>query len=622
MGKLIEKIDKPSDLRNFTIKALEALSYEIREYILEVVSANGGHLASNFGVVELTIALHYVYNTPEDLIIWDVGHQAYTHKILTGRREDFRKLRQYGGLSGFPSRTESKYDYFIAGHAGTSISVALGAALARDLLKKKNKIVAVIGDGSLTDGIAYEALNFLGDLGKSVTIILNDNEMSINKNVGAMSHYLNRLITNPTYNKLRVETVETLKRLQHLGAMAFNIAKGFEEGLKNLIVPGMIFEELGFRYLGPINGHNIESMIETFNLMKDQKEPMLIHVQTQKGHGYYHAEKDATSFHGLGPFDRNTGIIKKKKTKTFTEVFGETAIELGSRKEDLVAITAAMKSGTGLDGFARKFPDRFFDVGIAEQNAVCMAASMAASGLIPIVAIYSTFLQRAYDQVIHDVALQNLPVLFTIDRAGLVGEDGPTHHGCFDLAYLSAIPNLTILAPAVEKELIYMLNWAVDNIKSPIVIRFPRDQALDPPWLSINKSIPPLKSQILTEGEDIVLICVGAMLANGYEIAESLKLEGYKPALVNVRCVKPLDEEFFLKIASQYDKWIVIEEGSEIGGFGSILSTFLHRKKLINDLFIRGIPDKFVTYGTRKALFEDIRISNSMILEDLRNWLK
>ncbi|MBL7068655.1 MAG: 1-deoxy-D-xylulose-5-phosphate synthase, partial [Candidatus Omnitrophica bacterium] len=596
MKKLLNGIKSPADLKKLSIGKLPALAEEIRKEILDTVSKQGGHLASSLGAVELTIALHYVFNTPEDIIVWDVGHQAYAHKILTGRKERFKTLRQLGGLSGFPSKNESEYDPFIVGHSSTSISTALGLSVARDIRKQNTKIVVMIGDAALAGGMAFEALNHAGHMSKDLLVILNDNEISISRTIGALSKYLNNILTNPVYNKFRKQMQSIVRAIPLVGKRALEAARRFEEGLKNLIVPGMFFEELGFRYFGPIDGHDIDTIISTLKNITALREPILLHVLTKKGKGYKFAEKRPGLFHSSEPFDIKTGKKMKPRSRacTFTSSLGKKLLELARRDKKIVAITAAMPGGTGLAPFAKEFPDRFFDVGIAEGHAVGFAAGLAKGGLKPVVAVYSTFLQRAYDQVIHDVSLQNLPVLFCLDRAGLVGEDGPTHHGVFDIAYLRHIPNLVIMAPSCIKELETMLEFGV-KLGRPAAIRYPKGSAkLEYPLSKIELG----RSEVLCEGKEIAILALGSMVSYALEAAEILKKDRVSVEVVNARFVKPLDESLLEDVLSRIKKIVTIEEGVISGGFGSAVAEFIEREK-IKDITLEmvGLPDEFVEHG-------------------------
>jgi len=622
LGGYLEQINSPQDLHNFNITQLEQLAAEIRKTIINTVAVNGGHLAPNLGVVELTMALHRVFQTPRDKIIWDVGHQSYVHKLLTGRRKEFHTLRQYGGLSGFPRPDESEHDAFTTGHSSTSISAALGLALARDLMGDTNSVVAVIGDGAMTGGMAFEAMNHAGHLKTDLIVVLNDNEMSISHNVGAMSGYLTRIRTDPKYSKGKDEFEQLMKRIPSIGSTVLKFAERFKDSLKYFLVPGVIFEELGFTYLGPINGHNIRSMINTLEQAKTLGGPVLVHVITEKGKGYAPAVEKADMFHGIGPFDVQSGTcIKSTDTSTYTEVFGRTLVRLAEQDHRIVAITAAMCSGTGLTDFARLFPGRFFDVGIAEQHAVTMAAGLAKTGLKPVVAVYSTFLQRAYDQIIHDVCLQNLPVVFAVDRAGIVGDDGPTHHGLFDLSFLRSIPNINILAPANEKEVQDMLYTAL-NTEGPCALRYPRGTGLGAALGQQWTEIPLGRAEVLTEGGDITILAVGNMVPVAVKAAEILKDAGIPATVINARFVKPLDEECIIRHAGYTGRLITVEENVLAGGFGSAVLELLGRTpartmphKEPIDVKCLGIPDVFVEHGSQPLLREKYGLSPDYIAD-------
>ncbi|RKO66775.1 1-deoxy-D-xylulose-5-phosphate synthase [Desulfofundulus salinus] len=604
MGDLLSTINSPADLRSLDMAGLQQLASEIRQEIIETVAKNGGHLAPNLGVVELTLALHRVFQTPRDKIVWDVGHQSYVHKLVTGRRPVFHTLRQFGGISGFPRPQESEHDAFGTGHSSTSISAALGLALARDLKGDNYSVVAVIGDGALTGGMAFEALNHAGHHKTNLIVVLNDNEMSIAPNVGGLAKYLSRLRTDPMYSKGKEELEQLLKRIPAIGPRVVKAVERVKDSLKYLVVPGMFFEELGFIYLGPIDGHNIQAMINVFQQAKTTRGPVLVHVLTRKGRGYPPAEENADKFHGVGPFEVKTGQVIKKpgQPPSYTEVFGRTLVELGRRDKRIVAITAAMPSGTGLDHFAAAFPERFYDVGIAEQHAVTLGAGLAAGGLRPVVAIYSTFLQRAYDQVLHDVCLQNLPVTFALDRAGLVGEDGATHHGVFDFAYLRSIPNLVLMAPGDENELRQMLKTALDY-PGPAVLRYPRSAGTGCPLDEKIISLPVGKARVLREGDDITLLAVGTMVSLVEEAASLLEQQGIHATVINARFVKPLDEECITRYALRTRRVVTIEEHVLQGGFGSAVLELLGDRGLRNVQVIRlGIPDEFIEHGSRAVL--------------------
>ncbi len=617
--EFLKKIESPHQIRNMTVHELEKLAEEIRQIIINTVSKTGGHLASNLGAVEPTLALHAVFNTPEDKIIWDVGHQCYTHKLITGRRDKFDTLRCYGGLSGFPKREESIYDVFNTGHASTSISAALGIALARDIKGEKYKVIAVIGDGALTGGMAFEALNYAGHLGKDLIVVLNDNKMSIDKNVGALSSYLSRLRTDPMYFKGKEEIENLLKKLPH-GSTVLKLADKIKDSIKYLVVPGMLFEELGFTYLGPIDGHNINAMKAVFNNAKSLKGPVLVHVITQKGKGYEPAEDKPDTFHGIGPFNVSTGTSSKKnEPPSYTSVFGHALSQIAEERPDLVAITAAMPGGTGLDIFQKNFPDRYFDVGIAEQNAVTMAAGLAVGGLKPVVAVYSTFLQRAYDQIIHDVCMQKLPVVFAMDRAGIVGEDGETHQGVFDISYMRHIPNMVVMSPKDEEELRHMLFTAVEYEKGPISIRYPRGHGVGVPLSDTFVHLPIGKAEVLLEGSDIAFLAVGNQVYTALKAAESLKKEGVRAAVVNCRFIKPMDEDLVCEMALKIKRIATIEENVLLGGFGSAVLEVLSNKGINNIRLVRiGLPDKFIEHGKADLLREKYGLSAEKVIEKIK----
>ncbi len=617
MVSLIENINSPQDLKELSSKELKILAQELRDFILGSVSITGGHLAPSLGVVELTLALHYVFNTPKDKIVWDVGHQAYVHKLLTGRRERFHTLRQLGGISGFPKRSESEYDTFGVGHASTSVSAALGMACARDINKEDYNVLAIIGDGSLSGGLAFEGLNQSGHLQKSkFTVILNDNEMSIAKNVGALSNYLNSIITAPIYNKVKKEIWDFTGKLDKFGNKVRILARQLEESLKNLIVPGLLFEELGFRYFGPFDGHNLPLLIKILSSVKDIPGPTLLHIITQKGKGYEHAEKDATRFHGLGAFDKVTGAsLSKSKIPSYTAIFGDAMIELAEKYPEIVAITAAMPDGTGLRKFGETYPDRFFDVGIAEEHAITFAAGLATKGIHPIAAIYSSFLQRSYDQIIHDVALQNLPVIFCLDRAGIVGEDGPTHHGVFDLSYLRTVPKLVVMAPKDEQELRDMLYTAI-NYDSPIAIRYPRGSAIGVELKKDFTQIPIGKAEILRDGNDILIWAIGSMVYPALEAAKELAKDDIHSMVINARFVKPLDKELLLKLTKKISNWITIEENILVGGFGSAILEELEANQIYDVRVQRiGLPDTFIEHGKPNQLCELVGLTVENIIQ-------
>lgn len=620
---LLKDINSPEDIKKLNYDALKKLAAEIREYMIEVISKNGGHLAPNLGVVELTLALHKVFNCPKDKIIWDVGHQSYIHKIITGRREAFKTLRQYNGLSGFPKISESEYDAFGTGHSSTSISAALGMAIARDLKGEDNEVIAVIGDGSMTGGMAYEALNNAGDLQKKLIIILNDNEMSIAKNVGAMSDYLYQLRTAKTYTRIKKDLEGWLKH-KNYGENIINIVRRVKGSVKYLLVPGSVFEHLGFKYYGPVDGHDLEHLVEVLETAKQTPGPVIIHVITKKGKGYEPAEKSPNKFHGTGPFDIKTGkkITNPDAPVSYTEVFGKTLVEIAKEDKKIVAITAAMPDGTGLNYFADAYPDRFFDVGIAEQHAVTAAAGMAAAGLHPVVAVYSTFLQRAFDSVLHDICMQNLPVVLGLDRAGLVGDDGYTHHGVFDFAYLRLMPQMTIMAPKDENELRHMLATAL-AFNGPIALRYPRGSGLGVDTSEPLHTLPIGKAEELKTGTDICLWAAGSMVAEAVKAADALAEKGISAGVVNMRFVKPLDTELLVKTAMQCKKIVTLEEGTIEGGAGSEVLETLNDNGLLGEVkaLNLGIPDKYIPHGDKKLLMRDIGLDQPGILKRITEFL-
>ena len=618
----IENIKSPEDLKLLKPEDLEALAEELRGLIIERVSLNGGHLASNLGVVELTLALHYAFNSPEDKIIWDVGHQSYSHKLLTGRYDQFHTLRQYQGLSGFPKISESPHDPFGTGHSSTSISAALGIVAARDILKNQRsalstqrsaeigKVIAVIGDGALTAGLAFEGLNQAGHLKKDLIVILNDNEMSISPNVGAMSNYLNKVLTGTFYKKFKKETKALLEGIPRIGGSVSKIAQKAEESLKGFFLPGALFEDLGFDYVGPIDGHDIPLLIETFNRTKDADGPVLIHIVTKKGKGYKFSEEDPCIYHGLGPFDADLGVQNGdapvrtgNECIPYCEAFGEALAEIAADDKRVVAITAAMTEGTGLALFAEKYPDRFFDVGIAEPHAVTFAAGLASQGLRPVVAIYSTFLQRAYDEIVHDVCLQKLPVIFAIDRAGIVGEDGATHQGLFDISLLRHVPNLIFMAPKDGAELKAMLLLALKQ-DCPVAIRYPRGKvSKDIGYMFHDFNLKTGRSELLMEGDDVAIFAVGNTVFPALKAAEMLKRAGISPCIINARFIKPLDEDLILSLSRRIKKMVTVEENMLEGGFGSAVLECLN-KAGISDVAVRriGIGDHFVEHGSQNIL--------------------
>ncbi len=616
---LLRRINSPADLRTLDIPELRQLAKELRQFIVSTVSCTGGHLAPSLGVVELTLALHYVFDTPRDKIIWDVGHQAYPHKIITGRRDQFATLRQWGGISGFPRREESPYDVFGTGHASTSISAALGVACARDLAGEDYAVVAVIGDGSLSGGLAFEGLNNAGALKRDLLVILNDNRMCISRNVGALAEYLTQLITAPAYNVLKRDIWELTGKLSHLGGHIRTAVRRLEEGLKAVIVPGLLFERLGFRYFGPIDGHNIALLVRILHEVRNLKGPIFLHVLTTKGKGYQPAEKDAPRFHGLGPFSVPTGETAKASThRTYTEVFGQTMVEIAAKRPDVVGITAAMELGTGLCRLHEAFPERFFDVGIAEAHAVTFAGGLATQGIKPVVAIYSTFLQRAYDQIVHDIALQKLPVVFALDRGGLVGDDGPTHHGAFDLSYLRSIPNLVVAAPKDENELRHLL-WTAVAHDGPIAVRYPRGEGVGVPVDGEPVLLPIGVSECLRSGQDLAFLAVGPLVYRCLEVAEQFAKLGISCTVVNARFIKPLDEFMLKQVAERHHLLVTVEDNTVVGGFGSAVGEWLADHGYAHVRLLRlGLPDRFVPHGTPEELFAHLGLDVEGIVRATR----
>lgn len=609
---VLEKINHPNDIKNLDKEELPLLAEEIREFLIRTISEGGGHLASNLGVVELTMAMHLVFDLPKDKMIWDVGHQAYTHKLLTGRRENFASLRKFGGMSGFPKRCESSCDCFDTGHSSTSISAGLGYVAARDLQGEDYSVISVIGDGSLTGGMAYEAMNNAARLKTNFIIVLNDNNMSISENVGGMSEYLGSLRTNDAYQELKQGVTDTLKKIPVYGDRVVQKIKRTKSGIKQLFIPGMLFEEMGLTYLGPVDGHNLDRLIRAFHEARKVNGPVLLHVFTKKGKGYAPAERHPARFHGAEPFDISTGVPLHKRAKAnYTDVFATVMRKLGDRQENLVAITAAMPDGTGLKRFKNVFPDRFFDVGIAEQHAVTFAAGLAAGGMLPIVAVYSSFLQRAFDQIVHDVCIQNLHVIFAIDRAGLVGSDGETHQGIFDLSYLSLIPNLCVMAPKNKWELSDMMKFAV-SYDGPIALRYPRGEAYD----GLMEHRAPVvygKSELLYDEERIALVAVGSMVKTAHEVRQNLKRKGFECTLINARFVKPLDEGRLLELTKEHKLIVTLEENVLDGGFGEHVSEFY--EEIGSDVQVLNIalPDAYVEHGNVEVLKQECGIDAETI---------
>lgn len=615
---MLERINKANDIKNLNWDELEVLAAEIRQFLVEKVSENGGHLASNLGVVELTMAMHMIYDLPEDKMIWDVGHQAYTHKILTGRKEGFDSLRKFEGMSGFPKRNESDCDSFDVGHSSTSIAAGLGYVEAREILGEDYNVVSVIGDGSLTGGMAYEALNNASHLKSNYVIILNDNNMSISENVGGMSRYLDGIRTANVYNELKKGVTDTLNRIPGVGKNIVSSIRKTKNSIKQLFVPGMLFEEMGITYLGPVDGHDLKALCRTLKEAQKMNHAVLVHVLTKKGKGYAPAEQFPSKFHGIGPFDIETGnTLEIKEKDTYTDVFGKVMYKLGEQEERLVAITAAMKDGTGLTGFQKKYPERFFDVGIAEEHAVTFAAGLAAAGMKPVFAVYSAFLQRGYDQIVHDVCMQKLPVIFAIDRAGLVGSDGETHQGAYDMAYLNHIPNMTILSPKNKWELADMLRFAVQH-DGPIALRYPRGTAYD----GLQEFRSPIeygKSEMIYEESDIAILSVGHMMEESYKVWKKLKEKGYNCTLVNARFVKPMDTDMLHKLAETHKMFVTIEEGIANGGFGQSVSQFVYQNGLDVKVLVNAIQDQYVEQGSIGQLRKQIKLDADSIVEKVES---
>ena len=606
---MLEKINAPEDVKNLNLQEKKQLAEEIRKYILEIVSKNGGHLASNLGVVELTIALHSVFNEPKDKIVWDVGHQTYVHKILTGRREQLKNIRKLGGIAGFPKTKESAYDCFNTGHSSTSISAALGMARARDLKGEDNNVIAVIGDGALTGGMAIEALNDAGFSKCKMTVILNDNEMSISPNIGGLNMFLSKLRTKKLYTASNISGKKIISKIPIIGKPTVKIVQRFKRSIKQLIIPKMFFEDIGFTYLGPVDGHNIEQLENILKLSKQVDTPVLIHVLTKKGKGYRIAEENPDKFHATGPFDLETGEPKKAKEMDYSKVFGNKLVEMAERNEKIVAITASMKDGTGLTKFQKQFPKRFFDIGIAEQHAVTLAAGMATQGLIPVVPIYSSFYQRAYDQVIHDIAIQNLHVVLCVDRAGIVGADGETHQGLLDMAFFRIVPNLTIMAPKDFREFEDMLEFAI-NYNGPIVIRYPRGGEDKNVKFEKHEKIETGKAEIIKDfkkdnnknQKKITIIAIGKMVSRAMNVAKSEEKVGNDVCIINARFLKPLDKESILKRLKQSNKVIIIEDGTRINGLSTAVKEIIAEEKMLLDVETQAYPDEFIQHGTVEQL--------------------
>jgi 1-deoxy-D-xylulose-5-phosphate synthase len=621
---LLSKIGSPADIRKLERQQLSQLADELRSFMIHTISKTGGHLASSLGAVELTVALHYVFDAPNDQLVWDVGHQAYGHKILTGRRDQFHTLRQYEGISGFPRREESIYDAFNVAHASTSISAALGMAVARDLAGKNFHVVAIIGDGGLTGGIALEGINQAGHLQRQLLIILNDNEMSISPNVGAIAGYLNRIVTGQVYNRFKKEVEKMLLSVPHIGSRLVKIARDMVDAMKTFMVPGLLFHELGFDYIGPINGHHLDTLVDTLEKVKNNPTPTILHIVTKKGKGWPVAESAPIKYHGPTAYDPKTGVFypTAPAPPSYTSVFGKTMIRLAQRDAKVVAITAAMLEGTGLVQFSKEFPTRCFDVGIAEQHAVTFAAGLATQGFKPVAAIYSTFLQRAYDQVIHDVCLMDLPVTFAIDRAGIVGADGPTHNGLYDVAYLRTVPNMIVMAPKDENELQHMIYTAIET-PHPTAVRYPRGNGIGVKLDDQFRLIELGKAEILQDGRDCAILALGTMVYPSLKAAEKLAADGISASVVNARFVKPLDEELITCLASEKSLLITVEEAALMGGFGSAVMELLESRNLQGCHLLRiGVPDRLIPHGSPNLLHAKYGIDADGIYEKIRSFIQ
>lgn len=616
---ILDRIKKPNDVKALNISECEMLAEEIRQFLVDSLSETGGHLASNLGVVELTIALHRVLEFPQDKLIWDVGHQAYTHKILTGRKEQFDTLRKTGGLSGFPKRKESDCDAFDTGHSSTSISAGLGMVRARDLKGENHTVISVIGDGALTGGMAYEALNNAASLKKNFIVVLNDNEMSITKNVGGMSSYLGNIRTAAAYTELKLGVTNVLKKIPKVGEGMVDALHKTKDSLKQFVIPGMLFENMGMTYLGPVDGHNLVQLTKILNEAKRKPGPVLVHVLTEKGRGYEPAVRHPARFHGAAPFEIETGLPKSNGKANYTDIFSTVMRKFGDREPDVVAVSAAMVPGTGLKRFGNMFPDRLFDVGIAEEHAVTFAAGLALGGLRPVVAIYSSFLQRAVDQILHDVCMQKLPVVFAVDRAGLVGSDGETHHGCFDLSYLSMMPNMTLMAPKNKWELSDMMKFAIKQ-NGPVAIRYPRGEAYD----GLEDKREPIemgKSELLYQGSEIALLAVGSMVKVAQEVYNNLRAKGQKVTLVNMRFVKPLDTQRLDELAKDHELFVTLEENVKNGGFGEKVLDYFGEQTESPKVRIVAIEDQFVPHGSVTDLMRQQRMDSASVTSRVEEWM-
>ena len=622
MTKFLDNIAGPEDLKKMDREDFPKLALEIRDALLETISKTGGHLASNLGIVELTIAMHYVFNNPKDKFVWDVGHQSYVHKLLTGRRERFSTLRQYQGLSGFTKREESEHDHWNCGHGGTSISAAIGFAKARDIKKGDNHVLAIIGDGSLTAGMAFEGLNHTGHLKSDMIVILNDNEMAISENVGGMSAYLSQILTGQVMTKFKSEIDQLLLAIPGIGKDISRYAHKLNEAIKGIFIPGRLFEDLGFRYIGPVDGHDVDVLIDTLDTTKELKGPTLIHVMTRKGKGYEVAEGKADIWHGAKPFDIATGEFHKKKANpAYTSIFAEALIELAKEDEKIIGITAAMPDGTGISKFGKVFPERTFDVGMAEQHGVSFAGALSIEGLRPVAAIYSTFLQRAYDQVVHDICLMNLSVTFAMDRAGIVGEDGATHQGLYDIAYLRTLPNMVVMAPKDENELRHMLKTAIYH-PGPAALRYPRGSGLGVPLDAEMQTLEIGKGEVLKEGNYIAIFAYGHMVKSAEDVAEQLEKEGVSVAVINARFVKPIDKELVHRFAKSTKRLVTLEEHSEQGGFGSAVLEALHGDPALADVKVKciGVADEVIEHGALALVRKDLKLDIDSLFESITSF--
>lgn len=619
----LTQINSPSDLKKLSLTELDVLARELRHFMVDVVSKVGGHLGASLGTVELTLALHYVFDAPKDKLVWDVGHQAYGHKILTGRRDRFHTIRQYEGISGFPMRQESVYDEYNVAHASTSISAALGMAVARDFKKENNHVVAIIGDGGLTGGVALEGLNQAGYLKRKMLIVLNDNEMSISPNIGAIPGYLNRIVQGQTYMRFKKEVEKMVSSVPRIGPRIFKFVKDTVDAMKTFMVPGLVFLELGFDYVGPINGHSIPTLVETLRQIKDNVNPTILHIVTKKGKGYAPAESSRDKYHGVTPFDPETGEMKKTAggPPTYTSVFSKTMIEIAAKDPRVVAITAAMLEGTGLDKFKERYPERCFDVGIAEQHALTFACGLATQGMKPVCAIYSTFLQRAYDQIYHDVCLMDLPITLAIDRAGIVGADGPTHHGLFDIAYLRTLPNMLLMSPKDEAELRHMIYTAVE-IPHPKAVRYPRGSGMGLPLDESLKRLEVGKAEILQDGGDIAIIGYGTIVNVALQAARKLDEEGMRCTVINARWAKPLDEELFCVLAAEKQFVVTVEDSALMGGFGSAVAELFVERKMPQVRMLRiGVPDRLIPHGAPSLLLAKFGLDADGIFNRIKSFI-